>query len=158
MKQTIIFLFLTCLPAYSFGQTNSEKDLVFKVKAPDTRALIKPDVSWMYCEGVQAITIHLRPSARKISKVTFLGGEIEPLKGHPGKYKLTAGTGTEGILHVYEKTAEGEKLILRKVYSFEKVITRNRDRKKGDYHICFPNCLKHHPRTDPSQVKNKSKD
>jgi hypothetical protein len=117
MKYKILLLVFTGLSAYLFGQTNKGKDLIFRVKTEKTSVKIFPDQAWIDAGIVQTITVRIKPAGRRIGKVTFTGGTIT---GKDSTYELTAGTGTEGILSVYEKTGAGNKLILNKVYQFKK--------------------------------------
>ena len=117
MKKQLILFALTCFSGQVFGQTNTDKDLVFRVRSEPTSVKVLPDVTEIPAKGGLAIGIHLLPGGRKIGKVTFLGGKI---MGSDSTYTLIPGTGSEGILSVYEKTARGNRLILNKFYTFKK--------------------------------------
>jgi hypothetical protein len=134
MQHKILLLFFTCISALVFGQTNKGKDLVFRVKTEKTSAKILPDLAWLEIGIIRTITIRIRPAGRKIGKVTFKGGTIT---GQDSTYQLTPGNGTEGILSVYEKTLNGNKLIMNKVYSFKKVLV-TKPKGKSQWHVVSP--------------------
>lgn len=118
MKQKIIFFFLFSFSTLLFSQTSKEKDLTFKVKSEKSIVKILPDKSLLYLGENLPIIIRIKPKGRKIGKVTFKGGKVQ---GQDSSYIITAGSGTEGILSVYEKTNDGNKLLINKFYEFKKV-------------------------------------
>ena len=119
MKQKTIFLFLISFSSFLFAQSNKEKELIFKIKYEKTVIKIIPDKSWLYSGETAQIEIVITPNNKKIGKVTFKGGNIA---GKDGIYTITAGSGSEGILSIYEKNADGNKLITNKIYEFKKIL------------------------------------
>ena len=118
MKQKLFFLITAVfITTFLIAQKGNEKDLTFKVRYEKTAASISPDKSWMNCGESMYITIKVKPKGRKIAKVTFKGGTVE---GKDSIYTITAGSGAQGILTVYEQTADGNKIILNKTYDFKK--------------------------------------
>ena len=135
MKQRLFLLLFTGISCVVFCQTNSGKDLVFKVKRPRTTVSILPELAYLDPGVGKSVTIRLWPAGRMIGKVTFNGGNIV---GKDSVYGLIAGKGIEGILSVYEKTPEGDRLLVNKVYPFRKIIIKKPGKMQPVYHVLSP--------------------